>query len=158
MNGSGDIDDLLADFAVRRQIDHYMSAIDRSDFDAVADCFTADAEIYMHVENGDLTTAEFHRGGASFARAVRRLERFEATNHALANATITLNGTQAIADCRVTAWLMGEIDGTERVVFRSIHVIEHFVRTEAGWKISRRVHTPKIQCEVPATVARIPSK
>jgi ketosteroid isomerase-like protein len=153
---SGAEDDLLASLAIRRQIDRYMSAIDRRDFDAVADCFTDDAEIFMHVRDGDLSKAEFHRGGASFAKAVRRLERFKATIHSLANAVIEVNGSAAKADCRVTAWLMGEVDGSERVFLRGVHVIEDFALTASGWKISRRIHMPQIQCELPATPVQMP--
>jgi ketosteroid isomerase-like protein len=149
--------ELCAYMAIRRQIDRYMSALDRRDFEAVADCFTEDAAIYMHVIDGNLSDAEFHRGGPSFAKAVRRLDKFHATSHNLANAVIDVDGEQASAVSQVNAWLLGEeADGSRRVIFRSVHVVEDFVLTDRGWKIARRVHSPQMQYEVPAASVQLP--
>ena len=40
------------------------------------------------LRSGDPQSAEFYRGGAEFAKGVRRLEKFKSTNHSLANALI----------------------------------------------------------------------
>ena len=151
-------EELLCYLAIRRRLDDYMSALDRRDFEAVADCFTADAEIYMHVKPGDLKSGEFHRGGAAFASVVRRLEKFKSTNHSLANAVIKVSGSTATADSRVTAWLMGNVDTTDRVFLRCVHVVDDFVLTEAGWKISKRIHMPMIQFDVPASSIYMPHR
>jgi ketosteroid isomerase-like protein len=150
--------ELLSYLAIRRHLESYMSALDRRDFDAVAACFTEDADIRTHVTPGDPHSGEFRQGGAAFAMAVRRLEKFKSTNHSLANALIRVNGRTATADCRVTAWLMGEIDGSDRVLLRCVHVIEDLVLTEAGWKICKRLHMPMIQFEVPAGPVFMPHR
>jgi ketosteroid isomerase-like protein len=151
-------EDLLSYLAIRRHLESYMSAIDRRDFEAVAACFTENAEIRTHVTSGDPQSGEFYRGGAEFAKGVRRLEKFKSTNHSLANALIEVNGRTAKADCRVTAWLMGEIDGSDRVFLRCIHVIEDLVLMEAGWKICKRLHMPMIQFEVPSSPIFMPHR
>lgn len=150
--------ELLSYIAVRRHLEFYMSAIDRRDFEAVADCFTDDAEIRAHVTPGDPQSGELRRGGAEFAKGVRRLEKFKATNHSLANALIKVDGRTATADCRVTALLMGEVDGSDRVFLRSVHVIEDLVLTDAGWKICKRLHMPMMQFEVPASPVIMPHR
>jgi len=151
-------EELLSYLAIRRHLERYMSAIDRRDFDAVGDCFTADAEIYMHVKAGDLRSGEFHRGGAAFARAVTRVEKFKSTNHSIANTMIKLNGSKATADSRVTAWLMGEIGGADRVLLRCVHLLDDLILTDAGWKISKRIHMPVIQFDVPASPIEMPHR
>ena len=156
-NGNA-LEQLLDYLAVRGHLDRYMSAIDRRDFDEVADCFTVDAEIYTHITPGDLNSGAFRRGGAEFARAVRRLEKFKSTNHSISNALITVDGPTATADCRVTAWLMGEFNGSDRVFLRCVHVIDDLVLTSEGWKISKRVHMPVIQFDVPASPIFMPHR
>jgi SnoaL-like domain len=151
-------EDSLSYLAVRRHLESYMSAIDRRDFEAVAACFTENAEIRTHVISGDLQSGEFYRGGAEFAKGVRRLEKFKSTTHSLANALIEVNGKTATADCRVTAWLMGAIGGSDRVFLRCVHVIEDLVLMEAGWKICKRLHMPMIQFEVPASPIFMPHR
>jgi hypothetical protein len=150
--------DDLAYIAIRRHLDRYMSALDRRDFDAVGTCFTEDAAIRMHVTPGDPESGEFHRGGTAFAKVVRRLGNFKSTNHTVANALIEVNGRQATADCRVTAWLMGEIEGSDRVFLRCVHVFDDLLLTEDGWKICKRVHMPLIQFEVPASPIFLPHR
>lgn len=135
----------LDKLAVRETVEDYLNFLDAKQWDRVAACFADDAQSRYNFEPTVL------RGGNGVADWVRvRLGRYGATDHALSNLHIEINGDLASCDSRVTASLLLDVDGAQRISVRAIRYRDKLRRATDRWLIVERIHEPQWQYEAPA--------
>lgn len=122
-----EIQDLITD---------YSHAIDEQAFDRLDDIFTPDAFIDYTAtggEKGDLAAAKAFLAAA--------LPKFPCMQHIAANSQIRIKGDTAT--CRTILFnpMVFEEDGGKTVFFVGAWYLDDLVRTEAGWRISKRIET-----------------
>jgi ketosteroid isomerase-like protein len=140
----------LDKLAIRETVEDYLNFLDAKDWDRVAACFADDAQSRYNFE------PEVLRGGRGVAEWVRtRLAGYGATDHALSNLHIEVNGDTATCDSRVTASLLRAHGGERRIVVRAIWYRDKLRREGNQWLIAERVHEPQWQYEVPAHELRV---
>lgn len=142
---SGSVDER----AVRAVLERYFACIDRQDRAGLARVFTPDVEIdyfdgAMHVEGlGALVD------GPPPA--------FRSSMHALAHASITIDGDRAHADTYAVAHLLLDGDGPAgTLTTRGLRYVDELTRTTDGWLISHRRHIPLWQSDQTATPPSAP--
>jgi ketosteroid isomerase-like protein len=140
----------LDKIAIRETIEDYLNFLDAKDWPGVASCFTEDAQSRYNFE------PEVLRGGRGVADWVRaRLSKYGATDHALSNLHIVLDGDFATCDSRLTASLL-HVEGAERrVSVRAIWYRDKLRREGDRWLIFERLHEPQWQYDVPAHPLRL---
>jgi hypothetical protein len=112
----------------------YSHAVDTRDWDAFDDVFTPDATIdytEMGGSRGTLTETK------DFLRTV--MPHFSSFQHMVATSKVTLNGDTA--EGRTICYNPMVIDkgnGETHVFFCGLWYRDHFVRTDAGWRIKDR--------------------
>ncbi|MBT2412481.1 nuclear transport factor 2 family protein [Streptomyces sp. ISL-12] len=131
--------DAIDRFLVRETLERYLGSLDDKDWDGIAGCFTDDAMSYYNDEPDAL------RGGTGVATWLHRMKAYDATNHALGNARITVDGDRATAHSLVVATLHQGTEGVGRVQVRAIDYRDQLIRTADGWRIQKRVHRPTLQ-------------
>ena len=121
--------------AIQDVIIRYAVAVDTQDDDLLASCFTDDATAsFAGVPAGP--------GGAAivaFLVSLRGVVVIGST-HRFTNVLITLDGDEA--DVRSSAVVYGVRGEPLQLRLRGITYRDRFVRTAAGWRIGRRVHSP----------------
>lgn len=133
--------------AIRETIETYLNRLDARDWGAVAACFAPDARSQYNFEPDVLVG-----GDAVVAWLRARLDHYLATQHALANLHIGMEGGLARCDSRVTASLLHEVDGERRIAVRAIRYSDTLRREDGTWRIVQRLHEPQWQYEVAAKV------
>ncbi|MGE4219744.1 MAG: nuclear transport factor 2 family protein [Alphaproteobacteria bacterium] len=135
-------DDLNDWYAVRRAIEGYFSAVDRRDWDGVANCFTDDVSATYNT-GGQVTLT----GRQATLERVQIIKNATASQHLLSNTHITVSGdtAEAVTFCIATL-IVGPVDGG-RAVVRGIRYDDTLVRTGGSWQIKRRTHNPQWQYE-----------
>ncbi|MET0580049.1 MAG: nuclear transport factor 2 family protein, partial [Ilumatobacteraceae bacterium] len=130
-------------------LERYFACIDRQDRAGLAHVFTPDVEIdyfdgAMHVEGlGALVD------GPPPA--------FRSSMHALAHASITIDGDRAHADTYAVAHLLLDGDGPAgTLTTRGLRYVDELTRTTDGWLISHRRHIPLWQSDQTATPPSAP--
>jgi len=121
-----EIDDLLV---------RYAAAIDEQDWALLDTCFTPDADV-------DYTTSGGIAGKYPEVRAwlEKALSIFSATVHAISNSRIELSGDHATGRTLVTnPMVLPKGDGGAFVFTVYAYYDDEFARTDAGWRIARRV-------------------
>jgi ketosteroid isomerase-like protein len=131
-------------FEIQDLLVTYADAIDRRDWDALDDVFTANAVI-------DYTAVGGIRGTLADIKAflAEGMAWFTSFQHLTANAKVTIDGDTATgrAICHNPMTLTGP-DGEPHTMFIGIWYVDRYVRTEAGWRIAERseersyVHNP----------------
>ena len=115
-----------------------------------ASCFSEDARSRYIFE------PEVLKGGRGVADWVRlRVGKYGATDHALSNLHIVVNGELATCDSRLTASLPYEEGAERRISVRAIWYRDKLRRKEERWLIYERVHEPQWQYDVPAHATRL---
>jgi ketosteroid isomerase-like protein len=93
----------LDKIAIRETIEDYLNFLDAKDWSGIASCFTEDAQSRYNFE------PEVLQGGHGVADWLRaRVGKYGATDHALSNLHIVLDGDVATCDSRLTASLLYE--------------------------------------------------
>ncbi len=134
----------LDKIAIRETIEDYLNFLDAKDWDGIVSCFSEDAKSWYNFEREVLQGG---RGVANWLRA--RVGKYGATDHALSNLHIVLNGDLATCDSRLTASLL-YVEGTEnRVAVRAIWYRDKLRRERDRWLICERRHEPQWQYDVP---------
>ncbi|MBV5242773.1 MULTISPECIES: nuclear transport factor 2 family protein [Mycolicibacterium] len=113
----------------------YSTAIDAKRFDDLDSVFTADAYIDYRVSGG--VDGRFPEVKAWLAEV---LPNFPAYYHMLGNVDVRLGSDGNTATSRAICFnpmVMGGDAG--QIYFVGIWYVDEFVRTEAGWRMSRRV-------------------
>jgi ketosteroid isomerase-like protein len=136
--------------AIRETIEDYLNFLDAKDWDGIASCFSEDAQSWYNFE------PEVLRGGRGVANWLRaRVGKYGATDHALSNLHIALNGDSATCDSRLTASLLYEKGAEKRVAVRAIWYRDKLRRERDRWLISERRHEPQWQYDVPTHDLRL---
>jgi len=133
----------------------YANAVDFQDDDLLETCFTDDATAsFAGVPAGP--------GGAAIVAFLVSLRGAPVigSTHRFGNVVVTLNGDEA--DVQSRAVVYGVRGEPLQLRMRGITYHDHFVRTAAGWRIARRVHSPSWEGasdNVPLTpIARPPAQ
>jgi len=116
----------------------YSTAIDNRRFDDLDAVFTADAYIDYRAMGG--IDGQYPEVKAWLAEV---LPNFPAYSHMLGNLSITFSGDTAKS--RVICFnpmVLGGSEGTDQqVLFCGLWYDDEFIRSEAGWRMTRRVET-----------------
>jgi len=124
----------------------YSSAIDRKNFAALNNVFSADAYIDYRAMGGIAGTL-----GEIKAWLGEVMQAFPHYQHMLGNPEIQLQGDTATG--RTICFNPMQIalpDGSSQVMFLGLWYLDEFVRREAGWRISRRSEEKCYAHNVPA--------
>jgi ketosteroid isomerase-like protein len=139
------VSDALAELAdrqaIRDLVTRYACAVDRRDFDAVAACFTPDAETdYTYFAGPIAEVLEKIRAGVGG---------FAMTMHVLGNHLAEVRGDTATSETYAVCYHRrpGVPDGAQLVV--AMRYLDELVRTSAGWRIRRRRATVEWQQHEP---------
>ncbi len=120
---------------INQTLTRYVWAIDTKDYDALDDVFTPDAHV-DYSSSGGITGSI----GEAKTWLAKMLSAFPMTQHLLVNVDITLDGDTATARsaCHNP---MGAATRTDELhqFFIGIEYHDDLVRTDAGWRIARRV-------------------
>jgi hypothetical protein len=118
---------------VRSVLDDYWIDLDRRQWDRIADCFTADADISY--DSGSYRFA----GGPALTDWLRgSAAHLAVTTHTVSNVRIEVAGDDAAADAYATAVLVGA--SQPAVTVRGLRYLDHLVRRDGRWLIDRRQH------------------
>ncbi len=121
-------------FEIQDLLVTYADAIDRRDWDALDEVFTADAVI-------DYTAVGGIRGNLAEIKTflAEGMAWFTSFQHLTATAKVTLDGDTATgrAICHNPMTLAGA-DGGTHTMFIGIWYVDRFVRTPGGWRIAER--------------------
>lgn len=140
----------LDKIAIRETIEDYLNFLDAKDWNGIASCFTEDAQSRYNFEPEVLQGG---RGVADWLRA--RVGKYGATDHALSNLHIVLDGDVATCDSRLTASLLYEEGSAHRVAVRAIWYRDKLRREGGRWLICERRHEPQWQYDVPTHALRL---
>lgn len=140
----------LDKIAIRETIEDYLNFLDAKDWDGIASCFTDDAESRYNLEPEVLQGG---RGVADWLRA--RVGKYGATDHALSNLHIVLDGDSATCDSRLTASLLCVEGNEHQVAVRAIWYRDKLRREGDRWLICERLHEPQWQYDVSTRALRL---
>jgi len=124
----------------------YCSAVDAREIDAFDTIFTPDAFI-------DYTALGGIKGNLEEVKEYlkRVLPHFPASQHMIANSRVWLDGDTARARTMChNPMVMVVPESGEQVAFYGLWYIDQLVRTDAGWRIRRRVEERGYDFNVPA--------
>ena len=127
-------------------ITEYADAIDTMDFDRLDDVFTEDAHIDYSAMGG--AVGAYPDVKAFLAQA---LPIFKNTQHMIANYRISLEGDRATG--KIMCFNPMEIHSAEKplpVFFLGLWYLDEYVRTDKGWRISRRSEVKSWDFNMPA--------
>ena len=128
----------------------YAHAVDDRDIDRIVGCFAPDGRIDFE---GGRTSGEGHAGiraayEAAFAAPALALP--ATSTHLMANTLVTVDGDTAHAETSAVAFHASGPRGA--VTTRGLRYSDDFRRTDAGWRIARRVHRSTWETEAPGQV------
>ena len=126
----GDISDRIA---IQDLLLAYCDAIDRKNFDALDDIFTADADI-------DYTEAGGAKGKFPEIKLYleRALEKFPSMQHMIGMPQLTISGDQAEARTMCFNPMVVDVDGQTQVFFVGLWYCDTLIRIHEGWRINSR--------------------
>jgi hypothetical protein len=128
---TSELDELLDRTRLRRLVEAYLVAVDRSQPEAAAACFTVDGR--LHVDDEAVL-----EGRARIAAGLGRLRRYQATAHVLGQSALEIDGDRATGESWCRAHHVYEEDGTRRDRVLAIRYADRYVRVEGGWAIEER--------------------
>ncbi|MEX2394610.1 MAG: nuclear transport factor 2 family protein [Actinomycetota bacterium] len=116
-------------------LDDYARGIDSKDWDLVLSCFTADAVLDYSAFGGPNGAAQTVVDWISSSVA-----NFAMTQHHITNRHITLDGDEAVCIAELFAPMgMATGEGKMSMLLTGGSYNDRFIRTDEGWKISKRV-------------------
>ncbi len=112
----------------------YSHCIDTRNFDGLDEVFTADAFI-------DYTPFGGPKGGLGETKAFleKAMVIFKSFQHMIANTVLELDGDTATARTICHNPMVLDREGEESVFFCGLWYLDDLVRTDAGWRIRKRV-------------------
>lgn len=143
----------MADRAELRALnERYFNALDRLDFEAIGDCFTADAvAVYL---GGDWEM----NGREAILERLDALRSFDSSIHLPATMSLSVDGETGAGEVFAVATLASSGDGTKRVIVRGLRYTDRYLRDGGVWRIAHRRQDPMWQYEVPAVTPAIPTQ
>jgi hypothetical protein len=128
---------------IRQVIARYAVGLDERDFDAVASCFTPDAQATYN-------WVALDPGVDAIIAYVRALSQLEGSTHLMAEPLVTFDGDRAHSITSAIAVLAGGgAMGAPGVRIRGLVYEDDWVRVDGEWKIATRVHRPRWMTEGP---------
>lgn len=150
MSTAAEVQQLVDRAGVRDVIEAYMSAVDRCDYDAIAECFTADADLHWQAEPSQFT------GGRALADWMRGFDHLPNHTHTVSSCHIVVTGDQARADTFATAVLVVAAGGPGSVLVMGLRYVDRLSRTNTGWLIAARTHSLRWQFNAAAEAIELP--
>lgn len=129
----------------------YAAAVDDKDLDAAAGLFTDDAVLAMPSPPTDLAPSNLHEGHAAIATALRTVEQFGLTQHAIVGQVVTGDGHTATGRVTCVAHHLGERSSGEPInLVWHLHYLDSYRRYEGAWRFARReAHIDWIETRTP---------
>jgi hypothetical protein len=126
---------------VRETIERYFFGVDAQDRKSLIGCFSANAEASYHWATPEERTIV---GGVAICDDVFSACRtFTSSTHCIANLVIDVAGEIAEAN----TFAIAHVVRGNNLVVRGLRYQDRLLRTQEGWHISRRKHTPMWQTE-----------
>ena len=126
-----------AEWEIRRLVEAYAAAADRTDGAALAALFTADGELEPWLDPTRDDPTGIRRGRAEIAAAIDGLSGYLFTHHTIASSVATVNGEEAVGEVRcVGHHVEGPPDVRDRVLY--IRYDDRLKRVDGRWRFSRR--------------------
>lgn len=127
------LEDIADKFEIQELLTAYAHAIDRRDINALDQMFTPDADIDYSVTGG------IHGGLKEIKPFLETsLALFKASQHFVTNPLIRLDGDRATSRCLLFNPMVMDRDGAAHTLFIGAWYDDELVRTEDGWRISKR--------------------
>jgi hypothetical protein len=124
-------------------VHRYAARVDDREFNAVANLFTADAELVVPAPPADLLPIHSHRGRDAIAAAAAVVAAVARTEHAIIGEVYDAAAQPGTARGRIACvahhWNERDADLTD--VAWHLRYDDEYVLTDAGWRISRRALT-----------------
>jgi ketosteroid isomerase-like protein len=128
---------------IRDLISRYARALDLRDFDALAKCFTVDAQ----AEYSGVVLAP---GRDSVIRHLEQMRNIPASTHLFGNVLVELDGDEATVDSQATVHLVLDRGPQARVRVRGLLYHDRVVRQDGEWRIAERIHRADWSLELDA--------
>jgi uncharacterized protein (TIGR02246 family) len=119
--------------AIPIRIARYAQALDDRDFDAVAACFTPDAQVTY-------SGVTLEPGREAIVAYLQGLRSLIATTHIMSVPVIELDGYRAHVETSGLAFLVVPTAGDPVVRTRGLRYADEFVLQDGQWLIAERVH------------------
>jgi 3-phenylpropionate/cinnamic acid dioxygenase small subunit len=124
-------------------VHRYAAGVDDRRFDDVVALFDDDATLSLPDLPGTLEPVAVHRGLAEIRTAIGGLGRATRTQHAIVGEVYTIAAESTVAQGRIGCiahhWIRQEDDIT--VIAWHLRYDDEYIRTDSGWRISRRTLT-----------------
>lgn len=124
-------------------VHRYAARVDDREFNAVANLFTADAELVVPAPPADLLPIHSHRGRDAIAAAAAVVAAVARTEHAIIGEVYDAAAQPGTARGRIACvahhWNKRDADLMD--VAWHLRYDDEYVLTDAGWRISRRALT-----------------
>lgn len=124
-------------------VHRYAAHVDDREFGAVAELFSADAELLVPAPPADLRPIHSHRGRDAIAAAVAAVSAVVRTEHAIVGEVYDAAGRPGTARGRIAcvAHHWNERDAELVDVAWHLRYDDEYTLTDAGWRIGRRALT-----------------
>jgi uncharacterized protein (TIGR02246 family) len=122
-----------ASTAISICIARYARGLDDRDFDAVAACFTADAQVTY-------SGVALVPGREAIVAYLQGLRSLIASTHIMSQPVIDVDGDHAHVETSGLAFLVAPTDGQPVVRTRGLRYVDEFVLQDGRWLIAERVH------------------
>lgn len=124
-------------------VHRYAAHVDDRDFGAVAELFSADAELVVPAPPAELRPVHSHRGRDAIAAAAAAVSAVVRTEHAIVGEVYDAAGRPGAARGRIAcvAHHWNERDAELVDVAWHLRYDDEYTLTEAGWRIGRRALT-----------------
>ena len=119
--------------AIRELLARYARALDERDWEALAACFTPDAQ-------AEYSGVVLEPGVAAIVRHVEQLAGIPASTHLVGNVLIRLRGDEADVDSQAVVHLVLEQGSRARVRVRGLFYSDVVRRVAGEWRIADRRH------------------
>ena len=121
-------------FEIQDLLIRYSTCIDTRDFDGLDQVFTPDAFI-------DYTALGGAKGNLKETQEFlkRSMKLFKSFQHMIANLAVELDGDRATARTICHNPMVMDRDGEEHIFICGLWYVDELVRTDAGWRIQKRV-------------------
>lgn len=144
---------LAAEPELRALNERYFNALDRRDFEAIGDCFAADATSTYLGGHWEMT------GRAEILERLEAILEFDATIHAPTTMSFADGDdgpTGEVFAIASIAYRPG--GGDQRVMVRGLRYRDRYVADADGWRITHRAQDPLWQYDVAAMTPAIPGQ
>jgi 3-phenylpropionate/cinnamic acid dioxygenase small subunit len=148
--GGATLQQLVDRERIRELACRYASAVDRRDFEGLADLFVPEARLAIYAGEPTEAALRFEaRGRDAIVRALRGIERYPVTSHFVGGQTVALDGDRARAEthCRASHLFLRE--GRRFCLDMAIRYQDRLERAGEGWRFAERALVVDWESEAP---------